>query len=153
MSESPESKEICDILNKAIEMEKFGRKFYELLEKYTEDEESKALFKRLAAEEKNHQYLFMEELRQHGGAITPPTDFHPDRQFNRGISEIFEDGPLSALKYAMKVEQRVIDFYSASMNKISNSRVKKFLVRLIDVEKTHLEILNKHLVKYKALIN
>ena len=131
-------------------MEKYGQNFFSLLEELADDEESQLLFKRLAVEEENHFKLFLTELKNNGGEYTENKDFDPDSVFNKDVALVIREGPISVLKYAIQVEQRVIDFYRESIDAVFNDHVKQFLSNLIETEETHKRILGANLVRFQA---
>ena len=140
-----ESVEVNQIMARAMKMERFGNNFFSLLAEMVEDDESRGIFILLASEEEHHYELFKEELEHSGEQPLMEDGLEPNDIFIQGVEKLIEEGPTFVLQYAMVVEQNVIDFYSASLNKIKDAKVKKFLSGLIDIEKHHLKILGENL--------
>jgi rubrerythrin len=146
-----EDEQINQILSRALKMEKFGQNFFSLLEELADDAESRKLFRRLAAEEDGHCDMFMAELRQNGGSVVQSDDFDPDRVFNKGVAAIIREGPASVFRYAIEVEERAIDFYNKSMDRMQSPRIRKFLSGIIDFEERHMRLLNINLALARAV--
>ncbi len=136
---------INSILLKALRIEQSGQNLFSNIAKLAKDKASINVFNRLAAEEENHFYLLKEALRQNGGKIDDEIEFSSNNFFNNDIKKILYAGPITAFRYAIEVEQKVIDYYNSSLRFIKDQRTRQMFRDLIDFEESHKKILNKNL--------
>jgi rubrerythrin len=135
----------------AIQFETDGRAFFLEAAAKTSDFFGKIIFTSLADEERDHIeriHAINRSLRDHG--TWPP---HEGRA-EQGCRNIFEEArarldqtirdrtdDLEAVKLAMDLEQKGIEFYSELASKATDPRERAFYQRLATEEKRHLQIL------------
>jgi len=157
MVDNEEPKEsILGILRSAINIEKFGIRYYQALSSAVEDDNGKALLNFLIDAESDHQRTLEQEYDKHkelgDEALKPlPLDNLEEEGDITIFSESLEDyDPTSvsakdAIKFGMHVEERSIRFYSMAAKVINAPELLDILNYLIDYEKDHLELLKKNL--------
>jgi rubrerythrin len=157
MVDNAEPKEsILGILRSAINIEKFGIRYYQALSSAIQDENGKALMNYLIDAESDHQRKLEQEYDKHkelgDEALKPlPLDNLADEGDISIFSEPLEDyDPSSvsakdAIIFGMHVEERSIRFYSMAAKVINAPELLDTLNNLIEFEKGHLELLKKNL--------
>jgi len=139
-----------EILATAIEMEHFGSEYYGKFKDVVANERAKALFRRLAADEKNHANILEIELANLRGRAAKPSD----EQLKKSLKKVFPErihknsivakDAISALMLGIRTEKRSIDFYTKSVAR-ANPKLKKMFAKLIRMEIVHLGLLEENL--------
>lgn len=152
---------ILGILRSAINIEKFGIRYYSALSSAVESEDGKNLLKFLIDAEEKHQ-RFLEDLfnkqKEIGDSATRPLPL--DNLDEDGRLSIFSEplddvdpaevGVEEALLYGINVEKRSIHFYKTAAKIIDDIDLKKILLDLVDFENEHLDLFKKNLKEYRA---
>ncbi len=133
------------ILFKASRLEKYGQRFFCLLGKLAKDEDSKKIFVQLSADEEKQYNLLRTIMKEKQLDERDLMDFKAHEFFDKDLKKILEDGPMTALKFAIEIEQKMADFYYASLRYIDDHQVRRVFLDLIESEEEHKEILNGQL--------
>jgi rubrerythrin len=143
-----EQKQTIDALNMAIQMEKDGKKYYQKMGESSVSRLGRQLFQTLASEEDTHRRKFEEiynAIRQKKS--WPRTDFVPDG--GKKLRTIFARASdessgmksptteLDAVKVAMDMENKTLDFYSAQAKTAGYPVEKGFYEALAGEEREH----------------
>lgn len=160
MTEKWSPEEILDI---AVRVEKNGQKFYEALEKKSEDEKLQSTWRYLKEQETEHEKIFSEMLEkannylvfEYGSgeyeaflkAIASEYIFTPEL-IKEKIQKTF-NSDLEAVDFALNMEKESILVYSALEDYVIEDR-RKILKKIIAEEQKHfitLTDLKKQLIK------
>jgi len=152
---------ILGILRSAINIEKFGIKYYNALSTAIDSQDAKELLKFLVDAEKKHQRYLEDEYNKHLEIGDPATRPLPlDNLDDEGRLEIFSEplddvdpsevGIEDAIKYGIHVEEKSIDFYQSALKIIDDIELKEILQKLITFENHHLDMLTENLDEYKS---
>jgi rubrerythrin len=145
-----ENQRTVQILSRALKLELYSHRFFYLLENRAHDEECRDILKRLAIEERAHSTFLMSELELLGEKPTDEINAEAEHAFDRGISVLAGEGPVSVFDHAILFKQKIIDFYRESLKSMSDARIEKILSKFIDMEEKHKRILNMSLVIAQA---
>lgn len=157
MTGDPEPKEsVLGILRSAINIEKFGIRYYRAVSNVLEDRGGKELLNYLAEIESDHQRLLEQEYDKQKELGSEAVKSLPLDNLDDQGNEIIFSEPLEyyepenvtavdAVKFGINVEQRSIDFYSSAAKIMNDLLLKETFNKLVDFEKEHLELLNKTL--------
>ena len=148
---------VAQELQKAINTEAEGYRFYLAAANYIEDKKGKDIFRYLAKHELDHMkaltYISL-AIREEGNWV----DYERAIQLSASISEkemvpLFPDSVLipkllgkeatlvDALKFAMKIEEEAIEYYSKTLEGSKDKGEISFFTTIRNIEKTHLAIL------------
>lgn len=132
--------ELTELLDMAIYKEIASQAFYIAGQNKTQDPGAKALMKELAEEELKHSQ-WLKNLKEKG---LDKQDWHQEKVPNLMISEYLTGGDTlegasvqDTLLFAMKREQRAIEFYSRMMSVMRDDAVKRLCQRLVHEELEH----------------
>lgn len=135
----------------AIAIERYGQEYYSKFADKISDKKGKALMHGLGNDEKEHEDLISKHYRENFDKA-PPKKIGIDIGA-RAIKDIF--GPkkgkseseitLEALQIGVAVEQKSIEFYTASTGDAKDAKLKQLLNALIDIEKGHKAMLEENL--------
>ena len=157
MNEGPEPKDsILGILRSAINIEKYGIRYYRAVGSALEDRGGKELLNYLAEIESEHQRILEQEYDKHKESSVEVAKSLPlDNLDERGNEIIFSEpleyyepediSAIEAVKFGINVEQRSIDFYKAAERIMNELVLKEMFNKLVKFENEHLELLNKTL--------
>jgi len=138
---------IRDLIDIAVQIEQDGAVFYENLSQQAANESARAIFLKLADDERKHREIFLDMRESESGRDKAPAD----SEIELVIQEIERSGilpesspnkiqkihPLNAIKLGIKAEKRTVKFYRHLSGKLKNPSSRKMLKRLIDEEKRH----------------
>jgi rubrerythrin len=138
-----------DILKNAILLEKRGKAFYRTAAQHASNEEVKAFFETMAAEEVQHVKILSDQYRSFkatGKFKTPDTSASgaiaasvlSDKVKGRIAAADFEAAAVSA---AMLMEERAIALYAKRSSESEDPEEKKLYGWLAEWEKAHLDFL------------
>ena len=144
MCESMQSEDYY-ILLKAMKIEVYGQKFFSILAKLAKDDESKKLFKRLSAEERMNYLLLKKAVGRRKKPKDYDIDFSPSCLFNKDLKCLLKEGPVTAFKYALELEQCVADYYYSNLKHIGDRKTRKLILELIESKESHKKTLGDHL--------
>ncbi|MGD1060156.1 MAG: ferritin family protein [Methanomassiliicoccales archaeon] len=146
------------VLKAAIEIEEFGIKFYSDLSGCVGDERGAALFRSLAADEREHRRILRKELDRLGqmcdvSCIAPMHEYLeliPQRVFTPppGACLTLKD-EISALEMGIEVEENSRRMYSDSLSKVDDKMTRSTLESLVVWETKHKQILEENLQNLK----
>jgi rubrerythrin len=154
--ESIPNESILGILRSAIEIEKYGIEYYNLLTTLIDDVTGKEFLEYLAEAERIHQRTLEDEYDKHkqtgDDAIRPlPMDNLDDdgKQLIFSVPlEEYDPSTVSAadaLKFGIHVEEQSMRFYSYASKIVDEVELKSVLKDLIEFEKEHLVLLKQNL--------
>lgn len=140
-----------EILLTAIAIERYGQEFYARFGEAVPDRKGKALMKGLGGDEKEHEELLSKHYKAMFKKI-PPKKITSDIGV-RAVKEIFalrkekdkKDPTLEILQIGVLVEQKSIAFYTDNAAKVTDDKLKRLLLTLIDIEKGHKALLEENL--------
>jgi rubrerythrin len=146
--------EHIDILRNAIQMELYGEDYFQKMSDWAKHPNTKSMFISLARQERRHIDVLREELTsiEGGGDWVSPSSVKSgsnsaanEKVFGAevgGGSEIDpKAGELEAIRLAMEVEKRSIDYYRKAGAQVTGSNAKKVFSWLVGEEAGHLTIL------------
>jgi rubrerythrin len=152
---------ILGILKSAINIEKFGIRYYTALSMAVDSQDAKELMKYLVDAEEKHQRFLENEFNKQkeiGDASLRPLPL--DNLDEDGRLAIFSEplddvdptqvGVEEALNYGINVEEKSIKFYNSALDIINDIELKKTLQDLIKFEHEHLDLLRQNLDEFRA---
>lgn len=146
---SEHHKELLDALMKGMEIEKETFDFYAAAEQRTFDPGGKRIFRWLARTEEQH-YLKLNELYTslHGGGRWV---FYGGSTITLDpVDEVtFDTDGAAALKIAMEIEKKGIDYFTALLEKTTDPEGKAMLGKLLEEEREHLRLVT---AKYRETV-
>lgn len=144
------TKELCEALCKALDLEVDGYEFYSACAEHTSSEKGKEMFNYLADEERVH-YDRVEEIykSKFGGRCIEYTS-RSDRETSK--SSVFEEkvpggnldeksDALDALNIGIKVEDNSIELYRQLAEESKDPEINSFFAKLVKEEEKHRQIL------------
>lgn len=142
--------DVIEILNSGIKIEKNGIRSYLSYAFKTKDASGKNMFIKLAEDELSHMEILEKQLESLICNQTWICQNIPEsiiekiapriRELDRPKSEQGLD-ELAALKTALELEKKSIEFYKENKTKISNSDATKLFERLIEMEEAHYDLI------------
>lgn len=139
---------LAEALGKAIENERYGRHFYRMAARTTEDEQGRETFETLASEEEQHEDYLMAHLKalRETGALDPAASLGKPAGL-KGPNPIFSDAlrgrvtnahfEMAALGIGVQVELDSVRFYEGMAERASTESEKKLFSDLADWESGH----------------
>ena len=144
------------IIRTAINIEKFGIRYYSALSSAVENDLGKRFLEYLINAEEDHQRTLeqkFDDLKQMGDDALRPLPL--DNLDEDGDLAIFAEpladvdpkdvGPVEAVKYGIHAEERSIKFYRNAAKIVSDTALKEIFDDLVRFEVEHLELLKKNL--------
>lgn len=129
---------IKEVIDYAKEKEEEARYYYIEASKYTEDQNIKELFERLAKEEENHkkvlEELKIEEIGKVVEGITLPKIKSEDIKVSRKYSP--DMSPQELLEFAIEEEKKAFYLYT-EMEEISESKKIKDLFKFLAMQEAY----------------
>jgi rubrerythrin len=150
---------ILGIFRSAIDIEKFGIRYYQSLMTVVEDVTGKEMLEYLINAERKHQsYLEQEYDKYKELGLDSLKPLPLDNLDEEGRLAIFAEkldeykpedvGIEAAIKFGINVEQRSIDFYSAAALLMHDFELEEKLNELVKFEEEHLELLQKNFSQF-----
>ena len=150
---------ILGILRSAINIEKFGIRYYQSLMTVVEDVTGKEMLEYLINAERKHQsYLEQEYDTQKELGMDSLQPLPLDNLDDEGRLAIFAEqleeyqpedvGIEAAIKFGINVEKRSIDFYSTAALLMHDFELKEKLNELVKFEEEHLQMLEKNFSQF-----
>jgi rubrerythrin len=144
-----------EILLTAIAIERYGQEFYAKFGEAVQDGRGKALMKGLGGDEKEHEELLSEHYKAMFNKA-PPKKIAADIGA-RAVKEIFalrkekdkKDPTQEILKIGILIEQKSVAFYTGNAAKVTDDKLKRLFLTLIDIEKGHKALLEENLFHMK----
>ena len=145
------TKEIVDALNKALDLETAGRKFYLECAEKTKDANARKMFKYLAGEEETHyekvEKIYRDEFNK---------EFLEKKESTKKPMAIFElkvpggsidskSGALDALNIALRAEENSILLYTKLGNAANSDKLKKLFSKLLAEESKHYTLIKQEI--------
>ena len=143
------SEEIISILKHGIEMEKKGLKEYLKFARRTKNETGKNMFIILASDEADHVQILEDQLEHYLENNSWRKIDIDESEIEKVISKISElaakkgEGgveQVDALRIAMAMEEKAIEFYKQGYDKADDSALKAMFKELIDMEDAHYKL-------------
>lgn len=139
-----------DIVSTAIQLEKDGHAYYTEAAKNTQSELGRKMFDRLAQDEVHHLEVFQkafDSMEQTGDWRGVDVDFgefkapvFPDNfEPGEGVKAVPND--VEALKEAIELERKAIDFFNDALASTDDSNAKEVLGYILKQEELHLALL------------
>jgi rubrerythrin len=165
MTDELESKDsILGIIKSAINIEKFGIRYYRALSGAIENPDGKSFLEYLINAEENHQQMLEDmynNLKEIGDDATRPLPM--DNIDEDGRIAIFSEhldeldptqvDAVKALNFGIHIEIKSIVFYKSVARLMSNVNLKETFLELVEFENKHYEILQKNLNEIEATGN
>ncbi len=141
----------------AEKIEKDGIRFYEYLADKEKNEQTKEIFRFLIEQERDHLRLFETRLVEEKSKSETEVCYEENDLFSSFDYQIFKpyeeqehlenivNSPRKALKLAIIMEERSIDFYAAVRERVEDPAAGEELTRIIDEEKKHMETFRRML--------
>jgi rubrerythrin len=148
-----------EILMVAINLEKEGYDFYDGAAGRAKTRETKDVFLKLRDEEAEHRRVFEDILRslteedstEYFGVMNAEVALYLRTLIDTGVFKSIDKaaikrlGDVHALEIGVAVEKDSILFYSATQKSSVNSKAKEIMLKIIDIEKSHLVALGNRL--------
>ncbi|MCP4727766.1 MAG: ferritin family protein, partial [bacterium] len=136
---------LCDLIELAVNIEREGVEFYEILARYAKSSKTRDLFKELADDERNHERFFRNLKNLYNISEKEAVE---DEDMTKLIEQITHHNvfpelkpdkiggfhPLSAIKIGMKTEKSTIKFYKRLLKSIKDENSRTALKQLINEE-------------------
>jgi rubrerythrin len=139
---------VADVTKMALTMEEKGENLYSWAARKFDTDEVVVMFKRLAAEEKEHAMVFKRLLELPDAHETISADSNRYLMMLAGVGDIFPSHreineqqvktPTDALAMGIQAEKDSILFYQEMYNHTKSTEVKQALSKLLEEEKMHL---------------
>ena len=150
---------LLGILRAAIDIEKFGIRYYSALGSAVESADAKALFQYLVSAEEKHQnilediYNSQKEVGDEAARPLPLENLSEDGRLAIFSEPLDDVDPSSidtedALKYGIDVEERSKRFYKGASEIITDFELKETFEKLVMFEDEHLKLLQKNLEEF-----
>jgi len=145
------SPEVKEAIKTAIQLEKDGRKFFEQAAEETENELGKKMFRKLADDEIRHLVTFEKMFK----TLTDPKTwgqllkegqprkrmpYFAEKAENRSPAEHGAD-ELSALRQALEVERKAIDFFRGVAGGTEDPEAKRIFELIAEEEVSHYDLI------------
>ncbi|MFQ6106004.1 MAG: ferritin family protein [Thermoplasmata archaeon] len=145
---------LLDALRTAMELEEYGYSLYREVREFVESEKGKALFEFLANQEVDHREWLKAEHDNLGKEISegkmtdeslnidlpnPRVVFSKKDEITKSMDSI------EATKFALEIEKRSIEFYSACGMMTSVGSAKELFEKLSRFEESHRKLLEENL--------
>ena len=161
MNDNESKESLLGLLRAAIDIEKFGIRYYRGLSGAVSDENGKRLLDYLADAEEDHQRTLeqkFDEMKEIGDETLKPLPLEElDKDgdisiFSEPLDEVDPQdiSHIDAMKYGIKVEERSIKFYNGLARAAGDPELKRTLTELVKFEIEHLELLKKNLKQMEA---
>jgi rubrerythrin len=145
------TKEVIDALNKALNLEAAGKKFYLECAAKTKDANGKKMFQYLAGEEETHYEKVEKIYREEFNKEFMANKDNPKRPL--GIFELKvpggsldeKAGALDALNIALRAEENSIMLYTKLTNAAHSDRMKKIFNKLLGEEDKHYTLIKQEI--------
>jgi len=141
------SYDIADLINNLIDLEKSGNDFYTTLAERSDDLSLQQLYHNLAEEEKKHQAIYQEILKESDIEIDIDEDYHSylqviiQEQFGLDPDKISECKTTDdALNLAIQLEKDSLLFLSEFGSLISSNNIE-LVDKMKKEERKHLQLL------------
>ena len=151
------NEESIEILQKAMDIEVFGKHYYNKLVNGVENKEGKALLTYLANAEEEHKKRLEGMLDRYGKEArkTEIDSLIADIFMDEGVEKIFNElmqkdkfetvDAIKAMKLGMTVEARSINFYESNAKKSPEYDIVALFTELSNWEKEHFDLLKENL--------
>lgn len=148
------SEEIIGLLKTGIQLEKKGLREYLKFAKITKDRSGKNMFITLAHDEADHAEILEQQLDSYlrgGQGVEITINDSVVEKVISGISELVKKkgergvDQISALKIALDLEDRAVNFYTEGLTKTENTALKNIFQKLVEMEEAHYKILKAEL--------
>ncbi len=155
-----ETDKVLGLLHQAIEIEKFGYHFYTSMKPFVKDRNGQRMLSHLAKLEIQHM-TWLEHEYSHQLAQIEEFEEEPETNVSLvaegsiflvddRIPDVFKKmDHVDALKYAMDIEKRSIEFYRENMEQSTDDRLKELFEKLADFEEDHLKLLEENVAHLK----
>jgi rubrerythrin len=139
----------------AFNTEVVGYRYYKAASEIVDDEKGKDMFRHLAGDELDHIKMLSgitEALKKDGKWLTYGEALGiGEKSIEEASLPIFPDDKLedlkkspdelNAIKMAIEVEGKAIEYYSKMLNDAEDAEEKTVLIKLVDMERAHLKLL------------
>ncbi len=143
---------VRELIETAINIEEAGKKFYEKLTAYVENEKFKEFFTRMAQEEEKHMQRFKALGEKYGQDIYIESDeallylkkYTEGRVFpalEDMLSWVEEKSFEEVVDYSISMEKESIIFYTELKAWLREENTRKLLDAIIDEEREHIRML------------
>jgi len=143
--------QVKEAIQTAIQLEKDGRQFFELAAEETKNELGKKMFQKLAADEIRHLVTFEKMFKTLADPKTwkelmksgPPRErmpFFAEKAENRSPAEKGA-GEVSALRQALEVERRAIDFFKKVAEEARDPEASRIFELIAEEEVSHYDLI------------
>lgn len=145
---------LLDALETAMTLEEYGYGFYTEVRDFVTSEKGRALLEFLANQEVDHRkWLQMEHDKlkegiEKGSAVDERLSMelpNPRLVFSKKDEITQEMDSIEATKFAMEIEERSIEFYSACSMSTSVESAKELFEKLTRFEESHRKLLEENL--------
>lgn len=143
---------ILEGLERAIELELAGQKFYRECADKTEDETGMQMFNFLADAEEEHESLLQEEYEKHSGSQYNVGDdleeFGTKKVFSEEVTGGKADGnadDLDAINIGINAEMESIELYKSLKNGTDDAKLEDLFETILEQEEKHLSLLENQI--------
>jgi rubrerythrin len=143
--------EVKEAIKTAIQLEKDGRKFFEQAAEETKNELGQKMFHKLANDEIRHLVTFEKMFKTladpntwrellKGGQPRERMPYFAEKAENRSPAETGA-GEVSALRQALEVERKAIDFFRQVAERAEDPEAKRIFEIIAEEEVTHYDLI------------
>jgi hypothetical protein len=147
---------VLGTIKQAIAIERFGYDFYNNMRDFIKDRNGQLLMSYLGRLEVDHIKWLEEEYHRQ---LSKLDELHEEKVVDisligkeeiflgdDNLPDIFKDfDPLKAIKFAIDIEDRSVEFYEKNMEITDDDKTKDLFNRLADFERDHITILKDNL--------
>lgn len=138
---------LLDILKEAIAIEIYGKEYYSIFSDLVEEENVKAVFRRLARDEEKHREIVEKEYRKIAEKTIDMKILNEEnrekarRVFPESLMPMGVAKTEDVLRLGIRTEERSIELYSVSAQKTGDKSGRYLFLKLVHFEQEHKETL------------
>ncbi len=135
---------ILEILKEAISIEIFGKEYYSIFSGLVEDENVKAMFRKLSSDEEEHREIVEKEYKKLSGksldmkVLDEENRVKARQVFPESLVPMDISEAKDVLKLGIRTEERSIELYSKSA-RLAEKESSRLFLKLVNFEEGHRE--------------
>ncbi len=136
---------ILEILKEAISIEIFGKEYYSIFSELVEDENAKAMFRKLSSDEEEHREIVEKEYKKLSGksldmkVLDEENRVKARQVFPESLVPMDISEAKDVLKLGIRTEERSIELYSKSARLAEKESSRELFLKLVNFEEGHRE--------------
>jgi len=150
---------VLGTIQQAMEIERFGYGFYNSMRPFVKDTKGQKFISYLANLELQHLHWLEEAYTKQLINMDAFDEAEPTNMSLIGKDEIFlvdnmpdmfkDFDPVGAIEYAIKVEQKSVEFYERYQDLSDDDNLNELFKKLVDFERDHIKILESQFESLK----